>query len=406
MAVFALAPAADEFERARALGGIARMVLDARLICGVLALGWLALADELHPGAMIVAALLSVWQLLALVRWDAVGATLSIHPVLLAVDVAACLAVTGLAEPLSPVLLLPATGAVFVGLCLGVRGAAVFTLLLGLGWWLVMSGHRPETAAEGYIAWVLAPVGVAGALFLGSGIRRVVLLAAEAEHERRQQTRLAGVAEERARLAREMHDSLVKTLHGVVMMARSLPAWMERDQTKAAVLASRIGDQLEAATAESRALLVAMRRAQPADPLATQVTESVRRWRDTSGRRAEVEVIGNPVLAPAAAYELLAILDELLENVSRHTPPTTRVTVALVEDHGWVRLEVVDDGPGTDVDLNSPGAARPGHFGVVGIRERAARAGGRASFTSNPGHGTVVEVRLPRATPVEEELLP
>jgi signal transduction histidine kinase len=90
---------------------------------------------------------------------------------------------------------------------------------------------------------------------------------------------------------------------------------------------------------------------------------------------------------------MAAVLGEALENIRRHTPESASASIVLAEEPGWVRLVVTDDGPGFAED--SDDARTPGHFGLVGMQERAARVGGRLGVTSRPGIGTTVELWVP-----------
>jgi signal transduction histidine kinase len=197
-----------------------------------------------------------------------------------------------------------------------------------------------------------------------------------------------------------MHDSLVKSLHGVALMADALPGWVEASPEKAGTQARLIADLINHASHESRQLLVAMRRADATAVPGDLVRGTVERWRSATGREARVLVQGDPLLPTESAYELAAILGEALENVHRHTPPGTDVEVALSEQDAWVTLRVEDDGPGAPEGGSDRGAA--GHFGVLGMRERAARVGGAVRLVSRPGHGMQVTARLPAALERED----
>jgi signal transduction histidine kinase len=406
MAVLQIASPAAEFERVQSLSRIAKILLDIRIVSCLLVAGWLSTVPGMM-GMVFALVIASAWLLLVLLRWETVGLALCTHPVLLCFDALLCMWGLGVTEPVSPMLLLLGSGAVLTGLCLDRRGALFFTPVLVGGWWLVLSLKIPEHLNPGdpFVSLVLVPVLLVGGLFLGAGVRDVVLRSAEAERERRKQTRLAGVAEERARLAREMHDSLVKTLHGVAILADTLPAWLDRNPAKAKEQARTISNLIAGASTESRALILAMRRTHSTADVAEQVREAASRWTATTGRETEVHVLGDPELATESAYELVAILNEALENVDRHTPADTSATVTLSTKHNWVELTVADDGPGSELDLSAPGTVKTGHFGVVGMRERATRAGGRVTFDSAIGRGTTVAVRIPAQLPEDEEAL-
>jgi signal transduction histidine kinase len=123
------------------------------------------------------------------------------------------------------------------------------------------------------------------------------------------------------------------------------------------------------------------------------VGDHVRRWAERTGVAADLtggDVEGGD---PAARYELLAILKEALVNVERHAD-ARRVRVELAEGRGEVSVVVTDDGAGFATD-DLDGLAEAGHFGLVGMRERAQRCGGDLLVASTPGEGTRVEARVP-----------
>jgi signal transduction histidine kinase len=407
VAVVQLAPLDSPFERVRSLSRIARALLAVRLTCCVMVAVW-AMLKGTDTRLIVALVVVGGWFLLLLLRWSSLGVTLSTHPVLLAVDAAGCFVLLHYAAtPLSPVLLLIGSGCLLSGLCLARRGAFVFSPVVVSAWWLVYASAtgRDELAgpAEAFSGLVLVPVLLCGALFAGASIRNAALEASDAERTNREQIRVAGVAEERARLAREMHDSLIKSLHGIAMMADTLPRWVEISPERAQEQARLIAEQLHRAAKESRAMVQAMRRAPATASLGEMVVRSVEQWRRSASRQASVDIVGDPVLPVESAYELVAVLGEALENVERHTEPPAAARIALRESDAWVELTVEDDGGGSGDpgDPGDPGAdaagalRRPGHFGIVGMRERAARVGGDLRVTNVPGAGVSVRLRMP-----------
>ncbi len=391
----------DDLERVAALRGIARIVIDVRLIAMSVVAAWLLSVPEHRPLAVLVA-LGGVWMLVALLRWETFGVVLTTHPLLLFLDVLACLLLLFVVQPVSPALLLLGSGAVLIGVCLGERGAAVLGALMVVGWTVIAT--RPEVSASvgAVVLWAVIPGLLLGCLVLGVGVRRVVLTADELERDRRRQIRLLGVAEERARLAREMHDSLVKSLHGVTMMVQSLPAWIDREPEKAKAQARVVAEEVSRAAAGSRALVLAMRRANATGDLADQVRRAVQRWEAGTARTADLDLEPEAAVAVESAYELVAILDELLENIRKHTPPETPVRVELRTQPGWVELVVADEGPGLPDGVSAEELQRTGHFGLLGMEERAHRVGGRLATSSTPGRGLTTSVMVPQALAEEE----
>ncbi|HWT93787.1 MAG TPA: ATP-binding protein, partial [Solirubrobacteraceae bacterium] len=103
--------------------------------------------------------------------------------------------------------------------------------------------------------------------------------------------------------------------------------------------------------------------------------------------------------APAACREVLMVAREALRNVEQHAR-AARVDVRLRREGDALVLEIADDGCGVPVATGSGGRfsrvkERPGHFGIVGMRERAAVAGGTLVVHPRPEGGTAVVARLP-----------
>jgi signal transduction histidine kinase len=125
--------------------------------------------------------------------------------------------------------------------------------------------------------------------------------------------------------------------------------------------------------------------------LATALAEIGRRI-GSGPARVEVSADSIDALAPATEGELLRIGQEAITNAARHAG-ATRIQVDLRQQPDAVLLRVTDDGRGFDV--NAMLSAATGHYGLTGMRERAARVGGSLTVQSSSG-GTLVEAVVPR----------
>ncbi len=96
------------------------------------------------------------------------------------------------------------------------------------------------------------------------------------------------------------------------------------------------------------------------------------------------------LLSPATSLHARRALAEMLANVARHAQATA-VGVQLSLLDGFLLIEVVDNGVGFDVAT----AVGPGHYGIIGLKERARLTGGRFSIESSPESGTTAQLRLP-----------
>jgi signal transduction histidine kinase len=212
-------------------------------------------------------------------------------------------------------------------------------------------------------------------------------------------------AEERARLAREMHDSLAKTLHGIALSADGLRNWVQRSPEVAAAKANDLARAAEVASAEARQLIGNLRADAGDRPLDELLRATVTGWSQDTGTHTELH-LGPMALDATARYELLCVLREALRNVERHAE-ARRVVVTLADEGDRAWLEVRDDGRGFALDVSQAEAwQRAGHYGLVGMSERAERAGGSLEIRSTPGEGSTVRMNLPtgEAQPLLEPL--
>jgi signal transduction histidine kinase len=236
------------------------------------------------------------------------------------------------------------------------------------------------------IACVLA---AAGAAVATAALRRYVELSVRVVASAQR----TAAASERARLARELHDSVTKTLRGVSFAALALPQSLRRHPDLAEQLAGTVSRGAEAAAQEARELVDGLR----LDPLDGDFADTVqaicRRWSQVYG--IPVRLATTPVDPPVAVrYELARILQEALHNVAQHAA-AGRTTVSLQRGGRHLLLRIHDDGRGFGLpaDLSQLRAER--HFGLIGMYERAGTIDGSLHVASAPGRGTTVEVTVP-----------
>lgn len=215
--------------------------------------------------------------------------------------------------------------------------------------------------------------------------------AAQAQRLRELDARAAAHGE-RLRLARELHDVVANRLSAVSMRITAAGHVRRAPATAEGRALDEIGKEIDSALGELRSMLGTLR--SDSGPALTETPPSLADVRELAGfarlAGAEVEVVvaGTPVPLPGA-LDLAGyrILQEALANVSRHARPP-RATVRVDYRRDGVHLRVDDEGRDT-----APGAP-PGH-GIIGMRERAALCGGRASAGARPGGGWTVEATLP-----------
>lgn len=376
-----------------AIAALARLVLDYRIVTLAIASAALPFQDG-DPVVDLPLLLLALGaaNLLPVLAWNRVSPFLMRHPLVLAADYLVTLSVllvTGVDGPL----LFYALGTAFLaGVLYGRRGAAVFAVLLVVGYaYALLNG--PASALMGFQALVGMPslfvLLVAGA----AGVRALLVRQAQVEAELVTARTEAATAQERARLARELHDSLGKTLYGMVLLAGALPHWLERDPARAAREARALSAAAESAAEQARELLHGLRADRLELPLHEAARGFVGTWSQQTGVDAELEVEPVPGVVPEVRYELFWILREALRNVERHAA-AGRVRIGLHVMDGEVELTVADDGLGLgEPDLE--GLAMGGHFGLLGMRERAQHVGGELTVDQRHPRGTRVSARVP-----------
>ncbi|MCF3962855.1 histidine kinase [Streptomyces fuscigenes] len=398
-----------------ALQALCRQVLGFRMAMIVLAAPFALRGTARGLPLVLVGAAVVVTFMVSyvLVRdWERFGPVLLRHPVLLAADmlVGALLLVT--ASPDSTLAYVTICTPLLAGLVYGWRGAAVFAVLQSL---LVAGAHAltggPARGAG--FAPLLLPGLCLAAGAIGSSLRTFLLDLGEASQaltEARAGLAAAGaVDEERARLAREMHDSVAKTLHGLALAADGLAASV--DTTEPAALrrqAEAVARAARRAAAESRDLLSDLRRVRVpgARPDHTDLGRELGELAGDFDRHGAVRVTfaagGGPGALPpvpyAVARQVVTIVAEAVENAVRHGGGT-RVTVSAEAGTGGVlRVSVHDDGRGLPPGTTLDGLRGSGHFGLIGMVERAASIGARIRVGRGPAvRGTEVRLELPLA---------
>ncbi|MCE3261189.1 MAG: histidine kinase [Pseudoduganella sp.] len=194
---------------------------------------------------------------------------------------------------------------------------------------------------------------------------------------------------ERARIARGLHDTLLQSVQGLIMFfdrqsARLAPGSEEKAKVEQTL---ELADQL---MAEGRNYIMDLRSSAPAEELANSLQQYGavllhERFHATTSGSARA-------MPPQVHEDVLSIAREALFNAARHAQ-ATRVDLLLDYGAAWFQLEVRDDGRGLGEVVEH--GARPGHFGLVGMRERAAAIGATCTVLSPPGGGTMVRLQVP-----------
>lgn len=202
---------------------------------------------------------------------------------------------------------------------------------------------------------------------------------------------------ERQRIARELHDETGQKLTALAMgLAAVEQQVVGGDPSRAASLVGNLRELSDQAIVELRHIMADLRPAQLDDLGLVPAL----RWYVNQFQELHPELQASLIaerlerrLPPQYETVLFRVAQEALANVARHAQ-ASRVSVALEQAADMVRLEVVDNGVGFDV--NAPSRHAPGSgLGLVGMRERVALVGGRCTISSSPGGGTRILTELP-----------
>ena len=200
------------------------------------------------------------------------------------------------------------------------------------------------------------------------------------------------IAEERSRLAHELHDAVSQKLFSLRLTAQAAAALVDRDPARAkgelqqvAVLAAEAADELRAAVVELRPAAL------DEDGLVNTLRTHIQVLDRAHTARVTFDSRGIRALPAAQEEALLRVAQEALHNALRHSG-ADQVDVALIRRGQGVALSVTDNGQGFEPRT----IRRAGrHLGLVSMRDRASGVGGKLTVQSAPGKGTTIEMEVP-----------
>ncbi len=281
-------------------------------------------------------------------------------------------------------------GAVRFGLVASLFMEVIFVAGLAAAMQYRVSEYGMEFSATGFTFW---------AIFLFFIALSVGLVTEETRSERRRSARLVRertLLEERGRIARDLHDTVLKTLHGLALEAHVLgrqaatPAVREKAQY--------IQTVCQQSTQEIRAMIQELRTETQETGIAAEMSRMVAEWSVATGIPGEFSASGKDVSLPLlATHNLRSVLSEALENIRKHAQ-ASRATVTLELLPGEVRLEIEDDGRGIPYAAGEVHTlASQGKFGVRGMKERVEQLNGQFSVDTSRGTRLLISVPLPKA---------
>ena len=203
-------------------------------------------------------------------------------------------------------------------------------------------------------------------------------------------------ANERRKIAQEIHDGIAQELTGVVLTLEACQRALDRDPAALSANLAKAGREARATLAEVRQYMSALRANEGGEiTLPSTVARLVDEVRRQTGLRVEIEELGaERELEPPLERAVMRIVGESLRNVAQHAHANA-AKLRLNYGENDITVVIEDDGVGFETEPTMATATDNGHFGLAGMRERAESIGGSLTVLSQPGRGSVVTATLP-----------
>ncbi len=216
-------------------------------------------------------------------------------------------------------------------------------------------------------------------------------------HIRRLRERYDLILSERSRIARELHDTLIQGFSGITMALQAFSARIRAPEAREAL--DDIIQDAATCLRETRQSVAGLRAMPgPHSGLAAAIARAAREITETKDVRLKLSLDPDVKQLPAEVeYNLLRIMSEAVNNSVKHSG-AHMIEVGLQSSSEGLYLSVKDDGVGFDRENGGPGA---GHYGLIGMKERATQIGAELELVSQPGGGTKVCVSLPAGRALE-----
>jgi signal transduction histidine kinase/ligand-binding sensor domain-containing protein len=209
--------------------------------------------------------------------------------------------------------------------------------------------------------------------------------------------RHAAIQEERARIARDLHDEIGQSYASIGLHLDALELALHAAPPPTLDLFARFRKVLDQARTDTRRSIWRLRsevlEQPPLDESLRVIVKQQREALDRGGPQLTLRVSGGPFKPmPQVDHELTQIAREAINNAVKHAN-AKNIVVDIVQSGVGIRLKVTDDGSG--MNEPTPELIEQGHFGLIGMQERAIRSGARVQVHSAPGAGTEVIVTIP-----------
>ncbi|MBK7622266.1 MAG: hypothetical protein IPJ14_06260 [Kineosporiaceae bacterium] len=366
---------------------------------GHMSRGWLVLS--------IATPLLVAVNYLALRHWVYVVDVVEVgrKPLYLVLDIALALsliALVGIGTPL--VLYLVGCGALG-GLLYRARLALVASLAMVAGYAvLVVTGTGSAPASPDIHTLITLPAMVLASGPAAAGVRRLLRRHERLASEVAVLRAGSAVHEERLRVARDLHDNVTKSLHGLWLVCSSLTSALDRGDVAAARSASDlVGSTARNLAEQTRVVIYDLRHDEADQPFRRELERAAQAAAADQGLVIDVDVpaaaeVAGRALPAEARRQVVAIVGEAVHNTVKHAQ-ARRLQVSAIAHPDALEVCIRDDGVGYSSERAALRVAR-GHIGVVGMTERAHSIGATFGIAGEAGRGTEVALRVPVAQSV------
>lgn len=280
-----------------------------------------------------------------------------------------------------------------------IAGSVVFFLALSAGNYLLLTGGSDLQW------WVLAifPMTIFVILYVllysrqAEARERAQKLLVELEAANRQLTEYADRIEdltlvnERARMARELHDTLAQGLAGLILQLEAADSHLAGNRPdRAREIIDQAMVRARSTLADSRRVIDNLRSGKWYDSgLTGAIRAEVERFQSSTSVPCSLEMDIPDLLMEPQRDLIYRVVTEGLSNIARHARARS-AAVAIHTKGKTIEIAIRDDGAGFD-----PGAIPSGHYGLLGLRERARHLDGSVEISSSPAEGTLLRVHLP-----------
>ncbi|WP_283657893.1 sensor histidine kinase [Paenibacillus sp. RC343] len=201
------------------------------------------------------------------------------------------------------------------------------------------------------------------------------------------------LANERQRMARDLHDTLAQGLAGLIMQLEAIDAHLTKGSSQRAhEIVQQSMSQARKALADSRRAIDNLRSKSASEvDFADAVREEAQRFTMATGIRTALDIKIKSSVSRLLIEHGLHIISECLTNIAKHSH-AKNVWINILDSQGIISIEVRDDGKGFNPDII---ARQAGHYGLIGIHERVRLLGGTININSTVREGTSIKVEAP-----------